>query len=44
MYEETKDMTTAERVAYTNRKSLVAIKELGLEKYFVNPEYMPTEI
>jgi hypothetical protein len=32
MYEETKDMTSVERVAYTNRRSLGAIKELGLEK------------
>jgi hypothetical protein len=35
MEEETKDMTTAERVAYHRKEGERVIKELGLERFVV---------
>ena len=43
MYEETKNMTPAERVAYRRAESMKTIKEYGLEKYIVTPEQLQGE-
>jgi hypothetical protein len=44
MEEEMEGMTPAEQTAYTNREGMKAIRELGLEKYIVNPEQIPAEL